>query len=102
MQGTEHMPMTGSHDQHMKWPRQAGSGQTRGNKASANMSPVTIVELTGAGWRLTGGEHRDLHVVVPVHALQALQDAGVVPDPLYRLFMFAISSRLSYQSSLEM
>lgn len=48
------------------------------------MSPVTKIDLTGAGWRLSGGEHKNLPVAVPVHALQALHDAQLVPDPLYR------------------
>jgi hypothetical protein len=48
------------------------------------MSPATIMDLTGAGWRLMGGHYDDLPVAVPVHALQALHDAELAPDPLYR------------------
>lgn len=68
----------------LEWPKQAGSGQTCSYKTFAGMSPVTVADLTGAGWRLTGERHTDLPVAVPVHALQALHEADLVPDPLYR------------------
>ena len=59
-------------------------GLNSSHKTFAGMSPITVIDLTGAGWHLTGERHTDLPVAVPVHALQALHDADLVPDPLYR------------------
>lgn len=51
---------------------------------AAHAMNMSRVDLKGDGWLLSGGEHSNLPVTLPVHALQALQDAQIVPDPLYR------------------
>ena len=44
----------------------------------------TAQNLAGPGWTLSNGEGVSLDVSVPVMALQAMEDAGLVGDPLWR------------------
>jgi hypothetical protein len=47
-------------------------------------SPPAHQSLAGDGWKLSNGEGVNLDVAVPVMALQAMEDAGLVGDPLWR------------------
>ncbi len=53
--------------------------------AAASVMPegISTIDLLGKGWIITSGEHT-INAALPAHALQALQDAGRVPNPLCR------------------
>jgi hypothetical protein len=53
-------------------------------------SPPAHQSLAGAGWKLSNGEGVNLDVSVPVMALQAMEDAGLVGDPLWRCVCFSV------------
>lgn len=61
------------------------------------MAAKDVLDLTGDGWCLigesdsvSGGKIR-VPTALPVHALQALHENGLVPDPLYR-YIFVVSA----------
>jgi len=51
---------------------------------AASSLPRLTQPLAGPGWTLSNGEGVKLDVSVPVMALQAMEDAGLVDDPLWR------------------
>jgi hypothetical protein len=72
--------------------------------SNAQLSNLPLItDLTGSGWTIQNGNGSiSVDASVPVYALEALQDAKMVPNPLDRYCSFCLFSILGFGSGQKL